>query len=109
MLGYDETLREVRRRYERDKDKYFLCDQYGNQNNPLAHYETTAQEILRQVSGITHFVAGVGTGGTITGVGWRLKESNPDIQIVGINFDEWPGVEGLQALGSGAYRPKDLR
>ena len=105
MLGYDETLREVRRRYEQDPDKYFWCDQYGNQNNPLAHYDTTAEEILRQVSRITHFVAGVGTGGTISGVGRRLKESDPDIQVISINFDEWPGVEGLKPLGQGHIVP----
>jgi cysteine synthase B len=105
MLGYDETLREVRRRYEQEPDKYFYCDQYGNQNNPLAHYETTAEEILQQVDGITHFVAGVGTGGTISGVGKRLKEVNPDIQIVLINFNEWPGVEGLKPLGQGHIVP----
>ena len=105
MLGYDETLREVRRRYEQDPNKYFWCDQYGNQNNPLAHYDTTAEEVLRQVSGITHFVAGVGTGGTISGVGRRLKESDPDIQVISISFDEWPGVEGLKPLGQGHIVP----
>ena len=105
MLGYDETLREVRRRYEQDPDRYFWCDQYGNQNNPLAHYETTAEEILRQAPDVTHFVAGVGTGGTVTGVGRRLKETNPDIQVVSINFDEWPGVEGLKPLGEGHIVP----
>ena len=105
MLGYDETLREVRRRYEQDKDRYFWCDQYGNQNNPAAHYETTAEEILRQAPPITHFVAGVGTGGTITGVGRRLKETDPGIQIIGINPPEWPGVEGLKPLGEGHIVP----
>ena len=105
MLGYDETLREVKRRYEQDSDRYFYCDQYGNRHNPLAHYETTAEEILKQVPDVTHFVAGVGTGGTISGVGRRLKESNPDIQIVLINFDEWPGVEGLKPLGQGHIVP----
>ena len=105
MLGYDETLREVRRRYEQDPDRYFWCDQYGNQNNPLAHYETTAEEILRQAPDVTHFVAGVGTGGTVTGVGRRLKETNPGIQVVSINFDEWPGVEGLKPLGEGHIVP----
>ena len=105
MLGYDETLHEVRRRYEQDPERYFYCDQYSNQNNPMAHYDTTAEEILQQVAGITHFVAGVGTGGTITGVGRRLKETDPDIQIVVINFDEWPGVEGLKPLGQGHIIP----
>ena len=106
MLGYDETLREVRRRYEANRDKYFWCNQYGNQNNPIAHYETTAEEILRQAPGITHFVAGVGTGGTITGVGRRLKEHDPEIQVVGINPPEWPGVEGLKPLGEGHIVPE---
>ena len=105
MLGYDETIREVKRKYENNPDKYFYCNQYANQNNPLAHYETTAEEILQQISGITHFVAGVGTGGTISGVGRKLKESIPDIQIVCINFDEWPGVEGLKPLGRGHLVP----
>ena len=99
MLGYDEALYEVKRRFEREPETYFWCDQYGNQNNPLMHYESTAQEILDQVPGITHFVAGVGTGGTISGVGRRLKEVDPAIQVIGINPPEWPGVEGLKPLG----------
>ena len=105
MLGYDETLREVKRRQQSDPARYFYCDQYGNRNNPLAHYETTALEILDQCAGITHFVAGVGTGGTISGVGRRLKEADPNTQIVLINFDEWPGVEGLKPLGQGHIVP----
>lgn len=64
----------------------FCPNQYVNENNPLAHYETTAPEIWRDTAGkITHFVAGLGTGGTITGVGQYLKERNPDIQIIGID------------------------
>ena len=99
MLGYDETLRDVKRRYEANPDKYFYCDQYSNPNNPLAHYDTTAEELLQQVPDVTHFVAGVGTGGTITGVGRRLKKANPDVRVILINFDEWPGIEGLKPLG----------
>ena len=67
LLGYDESLREVRRRYDGDPDAYFFCDQYKNDNNWRAHYEGTAEEVLSQTPDITHFVAGVGTGGTING------------------------------------------
>jgi len=105
MLGYDEALREVKRRHQSNPQLYFHCDQYGNKNNPLAHYDTTAEEIIRQVPDLTHFVAAVGTGGTISGVGRRLKEYNPAITIVGINPPEWPGVEGLKHLGEGHIIP----
>ena len=108
MLGYDETLYEVKRRFELDPDRYFWCDQYSNLNNPRAHYDTTAEEILRQAPDITHFVAGVGTGGTISGVGRRLKEHDEDIQVIGINPPEWPGVEGLKPLGEGHITPNTL-
>ncbi len=105
LLGYDEALREVKRRWGVNQDKYFLCDQYKNQNNPMAHYETTGKEIFEQLPEITHFVGGVGTGGTISGVGRRLKEANPNIQVIGINPAEWPGIEGLKPLGDGHIIP----
>lgn len=105
QLGYDEALYEVKRRYEKDPGKYFYCDQYSNINNPLAHYETTAVEVLEQAPFITHFVGGVGTGGTISGIGRRLKEKNPSIEVVCIDFDEWPGVEGLKPLSEGHIIP----
>lgn len=108
MLGYDETLYEVKRRFESEPDKYFWCDQYSNLNNPQAHYDTTGEEILRQAPDITHFVAGVGTGGTISGVGRRLKEHDENIQVIGINPPEWPGVEGLKPLGEGHIIPDTL-
>ncbi|MFQ5693905.1 MAG: PLP-dependent cysteine synthase family protein, partial [Nitrospinota bacterium] len=106
ILGYDEALREVHRIYEADPDRYFMADQYKNEYNWRAHYETTAEEILRQTDGrVTHFVAGVGTGGTITGVGRRLKEHDPNIEIVLVAPDEWPGIEGLKPLGPGYISP----
>ena len=71
-------------RFVRETPGAFRPDQYSNQDNPLAHEQTTGPEIWRQTAGrITHFVAGVGTGGTITGVGRTLKAQNPDVQIIG--------------------------
>ena len=108
MLGYDESLREVKRIYESDPESYYYADQYSNNSNPIAHYETTGFEIIKQLPEITHFVAGVGTGGTITGIGKRLKEHNPNIEIIGISFDEWPGIEGLKPLGPNHITPQIL-
>jgi S-sulfo-L-cysteine synthase (O-acetyl-L-serine-dependent) len=100
VQGYDEALREVRRRYQAHPDRYFFCDQYSNPDNWRAHYETTAAEILAQTGGrITHVVAGVGTGGTVTGLGRRLKEHDPSIRMVCVIPDAFPGVEGLKPLG----------
>ena len=108
MLGYDESLREVKRIYQSDPESYYYADQYSNNSNPIAHYETTGFEIIKQLPEITHFVAGVGTGGTITGIGKRLKEHNPNIEIIGISFDEWPGIEGLKPLGPNHITPQIL-
>ena len=108
LLGYDESLREVRRRYDEDPDAYFFCDQYKNNNNWLAHYESTAEEVLAQAPDITHFVAGVGTGGTITGVGRRLKKEKPGVKVICIVPGDWRGVEGLKPLGEGAIVPEIL-
>ena len=107
ILGYDEALREVHRINEADPERYYMADQYKNDYNWRAHYETTAEEILAQTQGrITHFVAGVGTGGTITGVGRRLKEQNSSIEIVLVDPEEWPGIEGLKPLGPGYISPE---
>ena len=61
---------------------------------------------MDQAPFITHLVAGVGTGGTISGIGRRLKETNPDIEIICIDFEEWPGVEGLKPLSDGHIIPE---
>lgn len=99
LLGYDEALREVRRRWEADPGRYFFCDQYSNADNWRAHYETTAAEILQQAGRITHVVVGVGTGGTLTGLGRRLKEHDPAIRLICVIPEAFPGVEGLKPLG----------
>ncbi|MBM3223402.1 MAG: pyridoxal-phosphate dependent enzyme [Candidatus Tectomicrobia bacterium] len=101
LKGYDEALREVHRLAERESEQYFFADQYSNPSNWQAHYHGTAVEILEQTGGkLTHFVGGIGTGGAITGIGRRLKEYNPDIQVIAIIPEEFPGVEGLKPLGT---------
>ena len=98
--GYDEALRHAHRLAEDRPGDYWLCDQYGNDANWRAHYEETAAEILEQTNGeLTHFVAGVGTGGTITGVGRRLRDHDESIQIWSIRPEVFPGIEGLKPLG----------
>lgn len=104
--GYDEALRTCHRLYENEPDTYFFSDQYSNENNWKAHYETTAEEIWQQTEGkLTHFVAGIGTGGTITGVGRRLKEYNPKIRVVCVIPEAFPGIEGLKPIEN----PEDIR
>ena len=87
---------------------YFMPDQFGNINNVKAHYETTSLEILEEINGkIDAFVAGVGTGGTITGIGKRLKEENPNTLIIAVEPEKSPllsggkaGPHGLQGIGA---------
>jgi len=99
LEGYDEALRETHRRYEENPDKYFLIDQYSNEENWKSHYYGTAEEIIEQSKDkITHFVSGVGTGGSITGIGRRLKEYYPGMKIVMVNAEPFPGIEGLKPL-----------
>jgi cystathionine beta-synthase len=79
-----ESYYSVSDRLARDIPGAFKPDQYSNPNGPLSHYETTGPEIWRDTEGkVTHFVAGVGTGGTISGVGKYLKEQNPGVQVIG--------------------------
>jgi [CysO sulfur-carrier protein]-thiocarboxylate-dependent cysteine synthase len=79
--------------------------QYGNEANPMAHYEGTGPEILRDVPEITHFVAGLGTSGTLMGTGTFLKEHKPDVKIVAIEPPLGERVEGLRNLDDGYIPP----
>src|SRR5215831_6236178 len=115
----DGAIREVRRLYQSDPDRYFYPDQYNNESNWRAHYDTTAAEIIEQTSGkLTHFVAGLGTGGTFVGTGRRLRKFNPAIALVSFQPDSpFHGLEGLKHMDSaivpGIYDPaladEDLR
>lgn len=102
--GYDFALRHAKHLASTQPDKYWYSNQYANENNWRAHFETTGVEILAQVEAATGgkpdaFVAGVGTGGTITGVGRRLRQVNPGVHIASVIPDIFPGLEGLKPLG----------
>jgi cysteine synthase len=81
--------------------EYWFPYQYGNPNNPKAHYEGTGPEILRDVPEITHFVAGLGTAGTLMGVGHFLKDQKPDVQIFAIEPPAGEMVDGLKNIDEG--------
>ncbi|MGK3960482.1 PLP-dependent cysteine synthase family protein [Sorangium sp. So ce118] len=102
MEGSDGAIRLVRELVQKDPEKYFYPDQYSNEDNPLAHYHGTALEILDAVGDrITHFVAGVGTSGTIVGTSRRLREHHRPIRCVAVEpEDALHGLEGLKHLPS---------
>src|SRR2546427_1259119 len=95
---------EVAERMARD-DKYFMPFQYGNPANPQAHYDGTGAEIVRDLPEVTHFVAGLGTGGTLTGAGRRLKDHNPGIQVIAAEPELGELVYGLRSLEEGFVPP----
>lgn len=109
LEGYDFALKEARRIAEEHPERYWLCDQYSNGDNWRAHYEGTGREILEQVRDRTGMppdalVAGVGTGGTLTGVGRRLRRARPGARVAAVIPETFPGIEGLKPLG----RPGDI-
>jgi len=85
--------------------RYFLTFQYGNPANPQAHYEGTGAEIVRDLPEVTHFVAGLGTGGTLTGCGRRLKEHNPNVKVIAAEPELGELVYGLRSLEAGFVPP----
>jgi S-sulfo-L-cysteine synthase (O-acetyl-L-serine-dependent) len=101
-LGSDGAIRRAREMAGNDPSRYCYVDQYSNDANWLAHYRTTGPEIWRQTGGrVTHFVAGLGTSGTFTGVTRRLKEYNPLLRAVSFQPDSpFHGLEGLKHMGS---------
>jgi S-sulfo-L-cysteine synthase (O-acetyl-L-serine-dependent) len=105
--GADGAIRLAKEIISKDPGRYFQPDQYNNPSNPRAHELTTGPEIIAQTNGaITHFVACVGTGGTIMGTGRALKAFNPAIRILSVHPDDaMHGIEGSKYLEEGAIVP----
>jgi [CysO sulfur-carrier protein]-thiocarboxylate-dependent cysteine synthase len=102
--GSNGAVRRAQKLAEEHPDWAFLY-QYANEANPRAHYETTGPEILRDVPDITHFVAGLGTSGTLMGVGTFLKERKPDVKVYAVEPPLGERVEGLRNLDEGYIPP----
>lgn len=96
---------EVARQMAEESADYYMPFQYGNEANPRAHYEGTGAEIIRDLPDVTHFVAGLGTGGTLTGVGRRLKEHDPNIRVIAAEPELGELVYGLRSLDEGFIPP----
>src|SRR5437764_9935406 len=102
LEGTDGAIREARRLHAAEPDRYFYPDQYNNDANWRAHFDTTGPEIIEQTSGrLTHFVAGLGTSGTFVGVGRRLRKFNASIKLISFQPDSpFHGLEGLKHMES---------
>ncbi len=99
LEGSDGAIVMCREVLAKDPARYYKPDQYNNPSNPKAHYLHTAPEIWAQTQGrVTHFVATLGTSGTLIGTGRRLKELNPNIQVVAVEPPEFHGIEGLKNM-----------
>jgi cysteine synthase len=103
-LGSNGAVR-LAQEIARNDERYFMLYQYGNEANPRAHYEGTAVEIIRDLPDLDVFVAGLGTGGTITGNARRLKEYNPAIKVVAAEPLQGDLVQGLRSLEDGFVPP----
>jgi [CysO sulfur-carrier protein]-thiocarboxylate-dependent cysteine synthase len=102
--GSNGAVRRAIELADQHPDWVFLY-QYANEANPKAHYRTTGPEIWRDVPDITHFVAGLGTSGTLLGVGTFLKEQNPEIKVMAVEPPSGEQVEGLRSLEDGYIPP----
>ncbi len=111
LEGIDGAIMQARHMYQSEPDRYFYPDQYNNPANWQAHYRTTGVEIWEQTGGqVTHFVAGIGTSGTMMGTGRRLKVYNPAVEVVTVEpADELAVIEGLKHMATsivpGIYDP----
>lgn len=106
-IRYRKFAIEDAKEMAKNGEGFFFLNQYENMNNPYAHYDGTAEEIINQMEGknIDYFVAGMGTGGTITGIGKKLKEKFPLIKIIGVQPVQNEIIEGLRSLKDGFVPP----
>lgn len=102
--GSNGAIRLAQELVEREK-RYVMLYQYGNEANAAAHYETTAVEILRDMPDLDVLVAGLGTGGTLTGIGRRLKERNPAIRLAAVEPVQGHSIPGLRNIADGFVPP----
>ncbi len=102
LEGSDGAIKLAQKLRAEKPEQYFMPDQYNNPLNPISHYESTGPEILQQTRGrVTHFLAGIGTSGTLMGAGKRLREYNPDIKVISIEPAEpLHGLEGLKHMAT---------
>ena len=103
--GGSNTAVKVAQEMAANDSRYFMPFQYDNEANPRAHYETTALEILQDLPDIDVFVAGLGTGGTLMGVGRRLKEHNPGVKVIAAAPPPDDAIQGLRSLEHGFIPP----
>lgn len=111
--GTDGAIRGVHQILNQEPERYYMPNQFENENNVLAHYETTGPEIFSQTSGeVDVFVAGMGTTGTLMGVGRYLKEKKPGVTIVGVEPEERHTIQGLKNMNNSIvpkiYDPREL-
>jgi cysteine synthase len=102
--GSNGAISMAKQMVEEDS-KYVMLYQYGNEANPKAHYDTTGPEIMRDLPEVTHFVAGLGTGGTLTGVGRFFAKNKPEVRIIAAEPEQGDLVYGLRSLDDGFIPP----
>jgi len=111
--GTDGAIRRAHQALNENPEHYYMPNQFENENNVLAHYETTGPEVFSQTNGeVDVFVAGMGTSGTLMGVGRYLKEKKPGVKIVGVEPEERHTIQGLKNMNNSIvpriYNPREL-
>lgn len=101
--GTNYSIEIAKQMVSNEPEKFFMLNQFEDYMNVFAHYDSTGKEIIKQMPSVTHFVTGLGTGGTIMGVGKRLKEYNKNIKVIGVEPIPNSKIQGLRNMN--AYKP----